>query len=284
MRGMKIKHWLWLIPLLATASDALAWGLYTHVYFAQALLWLVPVADPAMRAAARRFPRLVMAGACLPDLALMGGWAKTAAFECSHEWETAARLLRQAQSGSDEERALALGFASHLFTDIFAHNHFVPAHEIVWGDVPVLTHASCEWALDHHLAPELFARPAELMRSETASIIPWVVSSFGCTTGEAEKALQALAGAEALLRWSVLPRVSHGIGRRIDRRMVRRFRHYLSNTVRRLGQMDRLIAGEAPQWEANPARHKAQQALANVTLRSLKSRLPIPRDVFATAR
>ncbi len=33
-----LRYWRWLIPLLLWSADAHAWGLYTHVYFAQLLL------------------------------------------------------------------------------------------------------------------------------------------------------------------------------------------------------------------------------------------------------
>lgn len=278
MAAMK-RRLLWLIPLLVTASDAWAWGLYTHVYFAQALVWLVPVVHPAFAAAARRFPRLVMAGACLPDLALVGPLARTDVFDETHDWAIAAQVLAAARS--DEERALAMGFASHLLTDIFAHNHFVPAHEIVWADLPMVTHAACEWALDHHIAAQLNAGPAALLKAEQGVIAGWVAAQFGCTSSAAYKSVGALAGADSFLRRSCLPNLAFHVGSRLDRRMLRRFNHYLTHTVRRLGQMDRLIAGEEPRWLANPERHTARDELSGVPSRLLRSRLPMPADVFA---
>lgn len=88
---MKTRHaaLLWSIPAALFAGDALAWGLYTHVYFAQLLVWAVPLIDPALRRAVRRFPQRLVAGACLPDLALVGTTAGTRAFDASHRWETA---------------------------------------------------------------------------------------------------------------------------------------------------------------------------------------------------
>src|SRR5215469_15477858 len=76
----KLRFLFWLPALLLTASDAYAWGLYTHVWFAQSLLWLVPLTDPRFRDAARKLPGLVMAGACLPDLALVRGIARSEHF------------------------------------------------------------------------------------------------------------------------------------------------------------------------------------------------------------
>ena len=68
---------LWSVPAALFAGDALAWGLYTHVYFAQLLVWAVPLLDPAIRRAVRQFPQRLMAGACLPDLALVGPTARS---------------------------------------------------------------------------------------------------------------------------------------------------------------------------------------------------------------
>ena len=97
----KFRHLAWFIPLLLYSSDALAWGLYTHVYFAQQLLWAVPLADIRFRRAVRAFPGWVMAGACLPDLSLTGQHAGTHDFKQTHQWDTARRLLEQASC--DEE-------------------------------------------------------------------------------------------------------------------------------------------------------------------------------------
>ncbi|HTH94565.1 MAG TPA: zinc dependent phospholipase C family protein [Rhodocyclaceae bacterium] len=281
-RKRNLKILFWLPALLLTATDAYAWGLYTHVWFAQSLLWLVPLADTRIRDAARKFPRLVMAGACLPDLALVRDLVGSTHFADSHDWEMAAMQLERARAddASDEARAIALGYASHLLSDIFAHNHFVPAHENVWADVPVLTHASCEWALDYHVRRELFATPGAVLTSERAVLCAYLQDAFGCTPGEARRLLIALANGDRLLRGAGLPALAYAIGRRADKRMLRRFNHYLDQTVKRLPQINGLIAGERPQWDANPPRHLAHIAIAEASMPELRSRLALPSDVF----
>src|SRR5262245_62100344 len=146
------------------APDALAWGLQTHVFLAQWLLAATPFADPRFRAAVVRLPRLVLAGACLPDLALAGRMTGIAAFRRSHQWSTLHRFA--AEADSEEERALVVGYASHLLADVIAHNQFVPEHEKRILDLPHVTHALCEWAMDAHLSRGLRERPAELLLSE----------------------------------------------------------------------------------------------------------------------
>ena len=94
-----------MLPIALHSADALAWGLYTHVYFAQLLLWAVPLADPRFRRAVRRFPDLLLAGACLPDVSLFSGWVRSEPLAKTHQWVIAQRLLEDVRN--DREAALA---------------------------------------------------------------------------------------------------------------------------------------------------------------------------------
>ena len=119
---------LWSFPLIFYAIDANAWGLYTHLFFSQWLILSTPLLgsatlSPKIQQAIKRFPKLVLAGACLPDLAVV---AK--AFNSTHQWHIAEKMMQNAVT--DEEIAIAVGYSSHLFVDVVAHNHFVPAHEL----------------------------------------------------------------------------------------------------------------------------------------------------------
>jgi hypothetical protein len=266
------------VPLLLFAGDALAWGLYTHVYFAQLLVWAVPLFDPALRRAVRRFPARLMAGACLPDLALVGSTARTRAFDASHRWETAHALLDAADD--DESRACAVGAMSHLWVDIIAHNHFVPAHEHLWWNVPMLTHAASEWAMDRHVARHLFRPPATLLQPD-AWLVDYVARNFDCTPAASRRAIRQLAGAERLLRQSRLPGLLHGVGRVLDRQLAERFDYYIQEVTGRLSQINRVLAGEAPAWLADcPPVAVARQRIAAHAPELVACRLPLPGDLF----
>ena len=248
MKTWTLRLTLWSIPLLMLAQPAHAWGLYTHTYFAQLLLTAVPLSEPAFRLAARHFPRLVMAGASLPDLALLAGWLKTPAFRHSHEWPLLQQMLRSERT---EHQAIALGFASHLLVDVIAHHHFVPEHEHRWFDWPVVTHALCEWAMDRHLQPELRARPGELLQRERTTLAPFVSQHFGCDTQTADRALRQLASADQGLRRGRLPGLIYRASQRLDSRLRQRFEDYLQATARHLPDINRLIAGHTPLLHAN---------------------------------
>jgi hypothetical protein len=267
----------WLLPLALFSDNALAWGLYTHVYFAQLLIWAIPLADPRFRRAIVRFPELLLAGVCLPDLALFGRHVGAPALGSIHQWSMARRLL--AEADDDEPRALALGYASHLLTDVIAHNHFVPAHEQLWLDRPVVTHAASEWAMDAFVAPHLFARPSGLMARHRTLLAEYTAARFHCAPAAARRALDCLRHGDALLRGSGLPQALLRVAKGIDVRLLRRFGWYVAETTARLGQINRLIEGDAPVWLAEPeksgAAHGPARRVAPVMLKA-----PLPQDFF----
>lgn len=284
-RGMtgRSRALLWCLPLALHCGEALAWGLYTHFYFAQLLLWVTPLADPRFRRALSRFPELLFAGCCLPDVSLFSGQAGARELRVTHQWSAAHRLLREA--ATDEERALAVGYASHLLTDIIAHNYFVPAHETLWLDTPMMTHAAAEWAMDAHVAHSLFMRPAQVMDAQLERMADYASYSFECPRSAARRAILYLLRGERLLRTLRLGGGIYRAARAADRSLVRRFDYYAQETTSRLAQVNRVIAGDAPAWGAEVACPRtARDELAAHGPRALAWRLPLPRDLFAAVR
>jgi hypothetical protein len=280
MRNLLI-NWRWIIPLLLFSADAHAWGLCTHVYFAQLLLWAVPLTDPRYREAIKKYPKLVLAGACLPDLSLLGRQFGAPRLDGTHLWEHPRAQLDAADSAA--ERAIALGYASHLLVDVIAHNHFVPAHEKMWPLPPLATHYAVEWAMDSHISAQLFTYPSELMREHCDALAQYVARHFNCPVGAAKNALLTLAGAEAGLRRSGIPKLCYGTAATLDAGVRRRFNYYLSETAARLPHISRLLAGEEPQWHAEPAAQDALDRLQSVPMLKLRNRIPLPQDIFAAA-
>ncbi|MEW6687538.1 MAG: zinc dependent phospholipase C family protein [Pseudomonadota bacterium] len=246
---MKSGSVLVLITLALFPAEALAWGLQTHLFFAQHVLLALPLADPELRRAALRLPRLVLAGACLPDLSLAGRALGTPAFRHSHRW---AMLRRFAAAACDEERAVALGYASHLLADVPAHNQFVPEHEARIGDIAWVTHAVSEWAMDEHVREAVFARAGDLLDAERAIVAPIVARHMRCSEALARRAMACLARAERLLRRSALTRLCRAVVRRFDHHMAARFEAYLRETEAQLAQAGAALEGAVPAAEAEP--------------------------------
>jgi hypothetical protein len=246
-----VRPLLLAIPLLAFAGDALAWGLQTHLFFAQHVLLAAPLLDPDLRRAALRFPRLVLGGACLPDLALAGAALGVRVFRRNHHWPCAHRL---AAAGCDEERAVALGYASHLVSDVVAHNRFVPEHERRVADVAHVTHALCEWAMDDYLRPWVHASPGELLAAERGTLAAIVGRRWRCGEALALRVIDWLSGADRMLRCARVPRLARGLLRLIDRRLAPRFDAYVRETSALLAQVGAVLEGARPAADPDPSR------------------------------
>ncbi|BBO99839.1 hypothetical protein SFSGTM_05480 [Sulfuriferula nivalis] len=274
-----LKYLIWSVPLLLQANDVYAWGLYTHVFFAQWLVWGVPLLDGELRRAVMRYPKLVMAGACLPDLALVGSAVRTSAFTNTHDWEPAQVMLNAARN--DQERALAVGFYSHLFADVVAHHHFVPAHERLWMDCPVLTHTISEWMMDAHLSEHVLATPKQLLMDGSAEIVAFVAFHFSVPEQQAKSAVRLLARADHGLRWCRVPQFLYKNIMRWDKRVASRFDYFINVTNTRFAELNQVLAGASPMLAANGGCAKVtRQRINSYTPHEIQSGHPLPEDCF----
>lgn len=271
-----------MVPVALHSADALAWGLYTHVYFAQLLLWAVPLADPRFRRAIRRFPDLLLAGACLPDVSLFSGWVRSEPLRQSHRWSVAQRMLQDVRD--DREAALATGYSCHLLADIVAHNYFVPAHETLWLNPSHLAvHAAAEWAMDAHLAPQLFVQPESVLRRQLPEIARFAARHFEAAPLHTRAALRCLTAGERLLRRCGGHQLAYRVARAADAGTAKRFDEYADQTAQRMEQMNRLIAGDAPSWTPEvDSTEGARERYVATTGRGQVSLL-LPRDFFVTS-
>ena len=247
-----------LLPLAFFSADAFAWGLETHLFFAQWLLAALPLADAELRAAAMRLPRLVLAGACLPDLALAGKILGTPAFRRAHSWATLRRI--GAARANDASRALGIGYASHLLADIVAHNVFVPEHERRIARVPHVTHAIAEFAMDQHIRSALRMSPSAALTEERPALIAFVTRVFPCDAALAERAIGFLARADGALRSSALPRLCRRILDAYYRDPAYRFERYLGMVKARLRDLEPALAGEFTDWVSSDPEGRAGDA------------------------
>ncbi len=242
MNTRKHLHALyWLLPLALQSADAHAWGLVTHLYFAQSLLWAMPLLDPRLQQAIRRFPELVMAGSCLPDLAIVAP-----EFRHTHQWQNAHLLLSSAKN--DEQLAIAIGYASHLYVDVIAHNHFVPAHEAMWQENALATHIASEWAMDAHLAPLVDTTPGRLLRQHAEELTRFISPYFRCSEKRTSRGLQRLAFWDDVLRFFRIPQLIYGVARLLDKRMHKHFIYYIAKTQTAIVDIGTVLNGREPNW------------------------------------
>lgn len=238
---------VWAIPFIFYAVDANAWGLYTHIYFAQYLLFVAPLASnkklhAKIQQAVERFPKLVLAGACLPDLAII-----SKAFSTTHQWRISEQMLAAART--EQEIAIAVGYASHLFVDVIAHNHFVPAHEAKWENNSVLTHIASEWAMDAYVSKQLHYRPHQLIRQHLTLLTEFVAAIFRVSPETAKTNLKRLAFLDQLLRLTKLAPMMLWLLKINDAEFIKNLNYYLAKTEHALSHFHHALQGKRPNWE-----------------------------------
>ncbi len=237
------------VALALFPLDAHAWGLHTHIFFAHELLAMTALFDPKLRAAARKFPDMVLAGACLPDLAITGKALGTAAFRRAHRWSTLRRMT--AAPRGDAERALALGYASHLVVDVIAHNVFVPEHESRIARVRHVTHAIAEWAMDRHIASRIPLQAREALATEPDVLADFAAHGLRCNRLLVRRGIAFLGYADGALRASPLPAGCQAIVRLFDGRMESRFEGYLRRAKASLRSVEAALNGRFVDWESS---------------------------------
>lgn len=241
--------------MIVHANEANAWGLITHVYFAHSLLWAMPLMDTRLRKAIQNFPDLVMAGACLPDLAIISKH-----FSNTHHWQHAHELLDSANN--EEDLAIAIGYASHLYIDVIAHNHFVPAHEEMWSDKGMFTHISSEWAMDAHLSPLLIKSPGELLSTNADKLARFIAKQFNCDIKETKTLILKLSFWDRMLRTFRIPHLIYFASQILDKRVHKHFIYYIAKTQVAIADIGIVLSGIKPSWEAELHNLSASQLSA----------------------
>jgi Zinc dependent phospholipase C len=272
---------LWCFPLVIFAADANAWGLYTHLFFSQWLMLSTPMLDPRIQAAIKKFPKLVLAGACLPDLAVV---AK--AFNSTHQWHKAEQMMQNAIT--DEEIAIAVGYSSHLFVDVVAHNHFVPAHEAKWAHIDLLNknvvaHITSEWAMDAHLDKQVTHCPHHLILSNLNALSEFIAPYFDVSTQHAKHKLRFLAWADGLLRVTQLSSMMLWTLKLSDSGFVKNCDYYVTKTSHALASFEQSLQGIRPNWQPELNHFSAAEMLVwrEQCLRDLSIRLATPIHYYA---
>jgi hypothetical protein len=111
-----------LVVVLGITSDAWAWGPATHVKLASDVLSHLELLPAAIATLIYRYRRAFTYGNVATDTVFAKKMTRIK--QICHHWTTGFGLLESAKT--DEGRAFAYGYLSHLAADTVAHNKFLP--------------------------------------------------------------------------------------------------------------------------------------------------------------
>lgn len=231
-----------ILILITTSGEAHAWGLYSHVVFTHQYLNSLPLVSVPLLEIMRRYPSLVLAGACLPDLAVV-----SRTFNHSHGWGIGQQLLK---SNNERHLALGIGYNIHLLTDVVAHQHFVPTFEAKWDNHSLLTHVASEWAMDAFLARTDIPYPHKLLRIHRKTIVEALSHGIQCNEIMTEHALRTLAIADQALRISRIPQWLLHRSQKLDSEFVLKLGYYRTQVTLALQDLPQLLNGHFPSLHA----------------------------------
>lgn len=160
------------VVVLLCVRDAWAWGPATHVKLAADVfsnLGLLPAAVAALLHAHRRY---FVYGNVATDTVLAKKMSRVK--QVCHRWSTGFSLLEAALT--DEGRAFAYGYLSHLAADTVAHNKFLPRQMAVSRSTISFGHLYWEirgdsripkthWRYLHRLVRGQYPEPERLLES-----------------------------------------------------------------------------------------------------------------------
>ncbi|MGQ2965120.1 zinc dependent phospholipase C family protein [Methylophilus sp.] len=242
MQKRHFRYLLVLLLLIAMPGEAHAWGLYSHVAYTHSWMQALPLLPLPWLGVLRRYPTLVLAGACLPDLAVV-----SRTFNHSHGWGIGQQLL---QTRNDRQLALGIGYNVHLLTDVVAHQHFVPTFEAKWQHDSLLTHAAAEWAMDAYLQTTDFPSPSKLLRIHRKTIVETLTQTMQCEANIVEKAVSRLATADQALRLSRIPQYLLRRYGRLDSEFEHKLGYYRDQVSLALQDLPQLLNGAFPSLHA----------------------------------
>jgi len=133
------------LAILLFPVDAHAWGPLTHLAHGSQALADLTIAGAALQEILRKHRAQYLYGCIGADITQAKKYTRRMQYHC-HSWVVGWQLLEAAEN--DEQRAFAYGYLSHLASDVYSHNHFVPTQLVVSYEARALRHVYWEARFD----------------------------------------------------------------------------------------------------------------------------------------
>jgi hypothetical protein len=137
--------------LVLVPAEAWAWGPVTHLVHGSMLLERLPLLAPALQELLARHPYEYLYGCIGADIIQAKKFTRSLYTHC-HHWRTGWSVLEAART--DPERAFAYGYLSHLASDTFSHNYYLPIRLISSFRAAPMRHVYWEARFDANQEPE----------------------------------------------------------------------------------------------------------------------------------
>jgi len=247
------------LAVLLTPSDALAWGPVTHLVHGAILLERLPMLPSDVAALLSRFPYEYLYGCIGADIVQAKKFTKSLYTHC-HHWQTGWAVLDGATT--EAEQAFARGYLSHLASDTFSHNYYLPVRLISSFRAASKRHVYWEARFDANQAEErwpLLTLIASNLYPHCDELVERVVERTLFSFRTNKRIFDSLLALQRLEYWqSVMQRATHSRRHPLPRADIQRFNGLCADAIVDLMQNGRAAACQAddPTGAENLARAK----------------------------
>lgn len=151
---------MFLLLVLAGPSEAYAWGPATHVKLASDVLGCLPLLPAAIAAILARYRKDYVFGNIAADVVVAKRLSRVK--QICHHWATGFAILEDAST--DQGRAFALGYLSHLAADTVAHGKFLPRQMTLTRTTMSFGHLYWELRADTTIGPHYWGELRGVLR------------------------------------------------------------------------------------------------------------------------
>jgi hypothetical protein len=131
--------------LIALPAEALAWGPITHLVHGFQIAENLSILPGSLQELLQMHRLAYLYGCVGADITQARRYARNIYAHC-HHWGVGFKLLTAACT--NEERAFAYGYLSHLAADVYSHNYYVPIQLIASFSARTLGHVYWEMRFD----------------------------------------------------------------------------------------------------------------------------------------
>jgi hypothetical protein len=143
-------------------DQAYAWGPGTHVEIAFSLLEKIREFSPLIQQIISGREEWFVYGNIAADT-IVGKKFAGEHHHC-HNWHVAQKVLSRAKT--DREKAAALGYLTHLASDVVAHNYYIPFKMMESYRARFLSHTYWEMRFDMHVRPSVWKKMSRMIKGD----------------------------------------------------------------------------------------------------------------------
>ncbi|HWP65590.1 MAG TPA: zinc dependent phospholipase C family protein [Candidatus Limnocylindria bacterium] len=266
--------------ILLYPADALAWGPVTHLLHGSTVLETLTTAVTPLQETLARHGLAYLYGCIAPDIMHAKRYTRSVYTHC-HCWDVGWQVVGAART--PRQTAFAYGYLSHLASDVYSHNHFVPCRLVTCYEARALRHLYWEarfdaaqpgnrWQLVGHVMAHRYDDCDELVER----VVERTLFSFRTN----KRIFSSVMAVQQLEQWHAMVRqVAKRSRYELSQREVERFNEICVEAIRDLIQRGR----EAACQEADPTGHAAlaRAGVLRQKLRRLRRQGVLPPSIAA---